>query len=62
MKMKKIEWLILKLKRKADQIEYKEYISSLMKQCELGENAKLYQECVIFDGHSNMLGGGGKIH
>lgn len=60
MKMKKIEWLILKLKRKADQIEYKEYISSLMKQCELGENAKLYQECVIFDGHSNMLGGGGK--
>lgn len=60
MKMKKIEWLILKLKRKADQIEYKEYISSLMKQCELGENAKLYQECVIFDGHSNMLGGGVK--
>lgn len=59
--MKRIERLILKLKKKMDQIEYKEYLTSLLEQCELGEDAKLYRECVIFDGHANMsrAGGGG---
>lgn len=51
----KITNLILKIKRRIDQLEQKKYLESLKEQCDLGENVTLYKECVIYDGHPNGI-------
>ena len=50
-----ITYLILKIKRKIDQLEQKKFFDSLKEQCDLGENVTLHKECVIYDGHPNNI-------